>query len=104
MIAAVLVGHHLKLAAREGRGGTRAAEMDEGGKILPLLRAWLRVANAGENVGNIAVEIDGRQLDGMARDRTDIEAGHPAAGIGDRMVADQQIRFDVTPRNMNLNR
>jgi prepilin-type N-terminal cleavage/methylation domain-containing protein len=23
---------------------------------------------------------------------------------GDRMVADQQIRFDVTPRNMNLNR
>ena len=37
MIAAALVRHHLKLAARERRGGTGAAEMDEGREILPLL-------------------------------------------------------------------
>ena len=33
VIAAALAGHHLKAAVREGRGGTCAAEMDEGGEI-----------------------------------------------------------------------
>jgi len=28
----------------------------------------------------------------------------PGTGTGSRLVGDQQIRFDVTPRNMNLNR
>ncbi len=75
MIAAALAIHHLKLAARESRGGTRPAEMDEGGEILLLLRARLYITGAGENIGDIAVEIHGRKLDGMARHRADGEEG-----------------------------
>ena len=71
MIAAAFVGHHLKLAAREGCGGTPAAKMDEGGEILLLLRACRHIARAGENRRDIAVQIHGCELDGMARDRAD---------------------------------
>src|SRR5262245_51499884 len=49
VIAAALAGRHLKVAAREGGGRTCAAEMDEGGEILLLLRAWLGVGRAGEH-------------------------------------------------------
>jgi prepilin-type N-terminal cleavage/methylation domain-containing protein len=34
----------------------------------------------------------------------DVIWAHPGSGTGDRLVTDQQIRFDVTPRNMNLAR
>src|SRR5260370_1349497 len=40
MIAAALAGLHLKPTVHEGRGGTCAAEMDECGELLLLLRAW----------------------------------------------------------------
>src|SRR5580692_7141806 len=92
MIAAALVGVHLKLAAGEGGGGTAAAEMDEGGEILPLARSWLHIAGAGENVSDVAVQIHRSQLDGMARDRADIEARKAAAAIRDRVVADAEPR------------
>lgn len=92
MIATALAGHHLKMTAREGRGGTRAAEMNEGGEILPLARAWLYIADAGENLSDMAVQIHGRQLDGMARDRADIKTGEAAAAIHDGMIPDAESR------------
>src|SRR3984957_8471585 len=54
VIAAALVGQHLKLAAGESRGGTSAAKMDEGRNILLLLRACGHV-RAGEDRGHISV-------------------------------------------------
>ena len=59
MIAASFAGDHLKIATSESRGGTRAAKMDEGGKILLLLRACRYIACAGENRGHVAVQIYG---------------------------------------------
>jgi len=90
VIAATHVGDHLKLAACKSCGGTRAAEMDERRKILLLLRRCRHIAGAGENISDIAVQIHGRELDGMARDHAGIEAGIPAAGIGDRVVPDAE--------------
>ena len=58
MIAAALVGLHLKFSARESRRGTAAAEMDEGGGILLLLRRRRHVVRAGQNRCDIAVEIN----------------------------------------------
>ena len=69
MIAAALAGHHLKTTVHESRGGTCAAEMDECGEILLLLRACRCVWRAGKNCRDIVVEVYGRELDGMARDR-----------------------------------
>ena len=81
MIAAALAGHHLKVTACESRGGTRAAEMDEGGKILLLLRAGLDVACARQNPSHVAIQIHGRQFGGMARDRAKIETGESTSRI-----------------------
>ena len=67
LVAATLAGQQMKAAARESAGGPRAAEMDDGGKILLLLRARLSVALAGENRRDIAVEEHRRELDGIAR-------------------------------------
>ena len=39
VVAAAFVGGHAKLATRESGGGAGAAEMDEGGEVLLLLRA-----------------------------------------------------------------
>src|SRR5690348_9883334 len=49
VIAAALARLHPEIAARVSRGGTRAAEMDEGGKILLLLTTWRHIIGAGEN-------------------------------------------------------
>jgi len=88
VIAAALAGHHLKTTVREGRGGTCAAEMDECGEILLLLRACCRVWRAGKNRRDIVVQVHGRELDGMARHRAGIEAGEPAVGIYDNVSSD----------------
>ena len=69
VIAAAFICHHLKMAARERRGGARAAEMDEGREILLLASRGLHLACASEHIGDMAVQIDGRELDGVARDR-----------------------------------
>src|ERR1700727_3495 len=88
VIAAALAGHHLKMAACEGGRRTRAAEMDKGREILLLAGSGLRLAGAGENVCDMAVQIDRRELDRMARDRADIKAREAAAIVHDRMVPD----------------
>src|ERR1700693_1859158 len=85
---AALAGHHLKTTVHEGRGGTCAAEMDEGGEILLLLRACHCLWRAGKNRRDMLVQVHGRELDGMARDRAGIEAGEPAAGIYDSVPSD----------------
>ena len=92
VIAAALAGHHLKITACECCSGTGAAEVDEGSEILFLLRACRHFRCAGENRRDIAVQIHGSQLDGMAGDRADIEAGEPAAGIHDRIPSDTEPR------------
>src|ERR1700733_4948550 len=69
VIAAALASHHLEMAACEGGRWTRAAEMDEGREILLLAGRGLHFAGAGENVCDMAVQIDGRELDRMAWDR-----------------------------------
>ena len=84
MIAAALARDHPKVTARESRRRSRAAEMDEGGQIL-FCCGCLHITRARENPCDIAVEIHRRQFDGMARDRADMQAGEPAAGIGDRL-------------------
>jgi hypothetical protein len=91
MIAAALAGHHLKSTVHEGRGGTCAAEMDECSEILLLLRACRCVWRAGKNCRDILVQIDSRELDGMARDRAGIEASEPAVGIYDSVPSDIRI-------------
>src|SRR6202790_3917522 len=85
VIAAALAGHHLKTTVHEGRGGTCAAEMDECGEILLLLRAWRGVRRAGKNCRDIVVQVHGRELDGMARERAGIEASEPAGGINESL-------------------
>src|ERR1700728_2094600 len=79
MIAAALAGHHLKVTACVSGGGTRAAEMDEGGKILLLLRACRYAARASEDRRHVAVQIYRRQLGGMARDRAKVRRVNPQA-------------------------
>src|SRR4051794_13388313 len=49
VIAAALAGRYLKATVRVSRGGTGAAEMDDCGEILRLLRVWRRIARASEN-------------------------------------------------------
>src|ERR1700732_2826802 len=88
MIAAALAGHHLKTTVHEGRGGTCAAEMDECGEILLLLRACRCVWRAGKNRRDMLVQVHGCELDGMARDRAGIEAGEPATGSYDSVPSD----------------
>src|SRR4051794_36385053 len=92
MIAAALAGHHLETSVHEGRGGTRAAEMDECGQILLLLRACRCLWRAGKNCCGVAVEVHGRELDRMARDRADIETSEPAVGINDGVRSDTVAR------------
>ena len=53
VIAAALAGHHVKTTAHEGLGGTCAAEMNECGEILFLLRACRHIARAGENAATL---------------------------------------------------
>src|ERR1700744_531570 len=62
VIAAAFTGHHPEVTARVPCGGAGTAEMDKGGQILFLLRAWPRLARAAENLSHVAVEIDGCQL------------------------------------------
>jgi len=81
VIAAALAGDHLKTTVHEGRGGACAAEMDECGEILLLLRACRGVWRAGKNRRDIVVQVHGRELNGMARDRPGVEAGEPTVGI-----------------------
>lgn len=90
VIAAALAGDHLKVTACVGQGGTCAAEMDQRGEILFLLRACLHIARKRKNRSHVAVQIHRCQLDGVARDRADIEAGEPAAAIRDRVAADTE--------------
>src|SRR4029077_12299159 len=92
VIAAALAGDSLKATAREGRGRTRAAEMDDGGEILLLLRICRHIAGAGENGSDIAVEIHRREFDSMARDHADGEAGEAAIVIDDVAIADTEPR------------
>src|SRR5579863_5156453 len=91
MIAATLVGLHLKVAAGEGGRGTSAAEMDEGGEILGLARAGLHIVSAREHRRNVAIEIDRREFDRMARDGANVETRKAAAAIRDRMIPDAEL-------------
>ena len=71
--------------------------MDECGDILLLLRAWRCVWRAGKNCRDIVVQIDGREIDGMARNRAGIEASEPALGIYDSVPSDTvACRFGVS--------
>src|SRR3984885_12715197 len=88
MIAAALAGHHLKMTGCGGGRRTRAAEMDEGREILLLAGGGLLVARSGENLSDMTVQIDGRELDRMARDRPEIETAKAASIIHHRMIAD----------------
>src|ERR1700733_6462513 len=92
VVAAAFTGHHLKMAACEGGRRTRAAEMDEGREILLLAGGGLHLGGAGENLCYMAVQIDGRELDRMARDRADVEARKAAAVIHDCMIPDTEPR------------
>src|SRR5258708_15115397 len=62
--------------------------MDECGEILLLLRACRCVWHAGKNCRDIVVQVHGRELDGMARDRAGIEASEPAVSIYDSVPSD----------------
>src|SRR5258706_7522731 len=62
--------------------------MDECGEILLLLQACRCVWRAGKNCRDIVVQVHGRELDGMARDRAGIEASEPPVGIYDSVPAD----------------
>src|ERR1700677_4223175 len=77
VVATALAGDHPKLAACESRGGTGAAEMDEGGKILLLLRACRHIARAGENRCHVAIQVHRRKLCCMARDHAEREVSGP---------------------------
>src|ERR1700738_790662 len=92
MIAAPFAGHHLKVTACVSGGRTSAAEMDKGSQVLLLLRVWLHIAREGENRRHMAIEIHGCKFDGMARERAEIEAGEPAAGIRDGIVSGTEPR------------
>src|SRR3984885_13295917 len=92
MIAAALAGHHLKMTPCERSRRPRAAEMDEGREILLLAGSGLRLAGAGEHVSDMAVQIDRRELDRMARERADVEARKAAAVLHHRMVPDAGAR------------
>src|SRR5258708_38918903 len=81
MIAAALAGHHLKTTVHKGRGGTCAAEMDECGEILLLLRACRCGWRAGKNRRDIVVQVHGRELNGMARARAGLKARETALGF-----------------------
>jgi hypothetical protein len=86
VIAAAFTGYHLEIATRESRGGAWAAEMDEGGYILFLLRVCGH-CRAGENRGHIAVQIHRSQLDGVARDCANVGT-EPATRIRDGVRSD----------------
>src|SRR5258708_16952870 len=62
VIAAPLARRHVESAARGCFGGTRAAEMDDRGEILLLLRTRPRIRPARENGRDVAVEIDRGEL------------------------------------------
>ena len=83
MVAATLAGQQMKAAARKSAGGARAAEMDDGGKILLLFRARPNVALGCENCCDIAVEEYRRQFDGIAWHDPGVEAVEPAALVDD---------------------
>jgi hypothetical protein len=72
MIAAALARHHLEATAHEGPVGSSAAEMDERGEILLLLRARRHVRCVNENRRDAAVHVHRRELDGVAWRHTDI--------------------------------
>jgi hypothetical protein len=91
VIAAALAGHRPKTAAHKSPGGPGAAQMDEGGEILFLLRARDRARRGGEHAGHLAIEIDRRKRDGVAGQRPGVEALEPAIGHDD-MPADAGAR------------
>jgi len=97
MIPAPLAGHHLKATACVSGGGTSAAEMDKGGKILRLLRVRDKTARPGEDGSHIAVEVYRCQLNGMTRDCANI-GSEAAARILD------SLRSDAEPRNLGIGR
>jgi hypothetical protein len=72
MIPASLAGGHLKMATSVSGGRTSATEMDKGGEILLLLRIDGHGARSSDDGGDIAVQIYGCKLGGMARKRADV--------------------------------
>src|ERR1700726_3813251 len=97
MIPAPFAGSHLKVTASVSGGGTSATEMDKGGEILLLLRIDGHGARSSDDGGDIAVQIYGCKLGGMARKRADVGA-ETAACIGDR------VRPDTEPRDLGIGR
>src|SRR5262245_29969533 len=88
MIAAALAHQRTKAAAHEIFRRTGAAQMDQGGEVLLLLRCRRDAGQAGEHWRDTAVQVDRRKLDGVARQDANIEAGEPAAVLDDRVLAD----------------
>src|SRR5262249_11135404 len=87
MIAAALAGGEVEAAARESLRRAGAAEMDESGEILQLPSGRLRARLLRQDGGDAAVEIDGGQLDGVARQQAAVEAGEPTV-VGDGVIPD----------------
>ena len=72
MVSASFAGNHLKVTASISCGGPSATEMDKGSEILLLLRIDRQVAGSSEDGGDIAVQIYGCKLGGMAWKRADV--------------------------------
>ena len=88
MITAALAPHHLEATAHEGPGGSSAAEMDERGEILLLLRAGRHVRCVNETRRDAAVHVHRRELDGLAWHHT----------VDSNRARMTQIQPETTPR------
>src|SRR5439155_18141990 len=90
-------------AAREGAGRAAAAEMDEGGDVLPL--PWRRRRQRGQQGRDLAIEVDRGELDGMARHDAAVEAVEPAAAaILPGAIVDDGVVADAVPPRLGEGR
>jgi hypothetical protein len=88
VITAALAGGQTKPALGKGLGRTRAAQMDYRGKLLLVLRIRLAMSPAGENRPEIAIQINRRELNGVARQHPRIESAEPAGVFYDNVIVD----------------
>src|SRR5690242_4198503 len=73
MVSASFASLHPEVTACVSGGGTSAAQVDEGGEILLLLWSGHHTRTR-EDGGQIAVQVYGGKLGGVARKRADIGA------------------------------
>src|SRR5262249_36758181 len=71
-----------------GLGCLCTPQMDDCGELLLVLRVELGVLLAGENVPKVAVQINRRKLDRVARQYPSREPGEPAAVRDDNVTPD----------------